>query len=783
MSAHSLVVQIGADISSLTSGLRAASSHVTQFARQNQQALQSIGAMGAAVTGLGVIAVAGFGAAVKTAADFESSMSRVGALSGASSAELEKLTAAAKEAGETTAWSASQSAEALQYLALAGWDTNEMIAGLPGMLNLASAGALDLATAADITSDMMSMFGIEADKAGHVADVFAKASTSANTDVQQLGEALKYLGANASALGWDIHESSAAIMALADSGVKGSMAGQAFATSLGRLAQPTAKMQKLMEKLNIDFFDTEGNMKSLPEVVGVLEDSLAGMTAQQRSAALTTLFGAEAFKHWQILINRGSDDLEKMTASLEKSGGTAEEVANKQLENLNGQLTILKSGLEAAAISIGEALLPALKFITSGVQQVVDIFNSFSDKTKSIVAIVGVLSAAFTLFGGGLLLAIGFLPSLIMGFQALLPIISPIAAAFTALATGPMALIVAAIAGIIAAIVLAYNKVDWFKESVNEAWEGIKIAFSTALEFIKEIVQIVMSEVSGFIGEKLAEIKAFWEENGDAIMKRAELTFKTIELIITTVMGVIKTLFQTVWPIISGIVQIAWALIQSVIGTSITAVLGIINGTMKLMQGDWEGAWEKIKETGKTIWKNIEGYFEDIDLVQIGKDIISGLISGIGSMAKDVGTKVKEIASMIPDGIKSFLNIKSPSRVLMRLGEYTGEGLAIGIDSMVRDVKKSAKELAVAAVPSIQMSHNTPNVSGVGIVASFDGRSSHSTGTMDRAVGMMEQALQMMNGMQVVMDGEKVGTLVAPTVNREISRENADLVRRKGQRR
>lgn len=304
---------------------------------------------------------------MKTAASFEQQMSKVGAISGASATELERLNAEAQHLGKTTVFTATQAGEGMEYLALAGWKTNNIITAMPGMLNLAAAGSLDLGRAADITSDTMQAFGMSADKATHAADVYAYAQANANTNVEQMGEALKYSAPAANSFGWSLEETSAATMAFANSGLKGSIAGQAFASSLTRLAKPTTKMGKMMKKTNSEFFTAEGTLKSMPDLVQELEKATKKMTQEQRAGYLATLFGAEAYKHWAILLETGSDKLRTMTNELENADGTAARMSAKMVDNYSGSLMLLQSSIEAAQIKFATPILPVFKDLFDGI--------------------------------------------------------------------------------------------------------------------------------------------------------------------------------------------------------------------------------------------------------------------------------------------------------------------------------------------------------------------------------------------------------------------------------
>jgi phage-related protein len=367
-----------------------------------------------------------------------------------------------------------------------------------------------------------------------------------------------------------------------------------------------------------------------------------------------------------------------------------------------------------------------------------------------LTLILAPLAAGITYFGG--------LKLAIYGVWALIgPLVTGLASMM-----GTVLLVAGVIVGLATAFITAYNNIAWFRDMVDAAWAWIRTAFFTALEFIKGIVQTVISAVSSFIGSKLSEIRAFWAENGSAIMQIVKVYFTYIQTIITVVMGVIKTIFQTAWPLLSGIVRVAWALIKSIIGSTITAVLGIISATMKILQGDWRGAWQTIKQTASTIMQNIISYFKGIDLKQIGKDIISGLIKGIGSMASAAWNKAKEIASGITKTIKNALKIKSPSRVMKQLGIYTGEGFAIGIQSMVDTAKKAAGELATAAVPSL--SYNVPLAAGEMIGAQVATEIAPSSSD-NETNALLRSIYNRLNGIKVEMDGYEVGRIVEPHID------------------
>lgn len=345
-------------------------------------------------TGL-TLPIAGLGAiALKTGINFQAQMSKVQAISGATGKDFEALRGQAKALGRDTIFSATEAGEGMEYLALAGWKTKDIMAGMPGLLDLAAAGSMDLGRAADITSDTMQAFGIEASKAGHSADVFAYAQANANTNVEQMGEAMKYAAPVANSFKWSLEETAAAQMALADSGLKGSIAGQAFASSLTRLAKPSENTSKIWKSTNSEFFTAEGQLKKMPDLVKELEKATKDMTEEQKAGYLSATFGAEAYKHWAVLIERGSDELRDMTTELENSDGTAKKMAKTMTDNAQGAIKEFMSAVENLSIMASEHLLPA-------VTDLIKLFTKWTlgfaemspEAQKTVLAVAGLVAA------------------------------------------------------------------------------------------------------------------------------------------------------------------------------------------------------------------------------------------------------------------------------------------------------------------------------------------------------------------------------------------------------
>ncbi|WP_242447987.1 phage tail tape measure protein [Bacillus thuringiensis] len=323
-------------------------------------------ALGKASAVAGVAIVASVGASVKAAANFEQSMAKVKAISGATDSEFKQLENTAKHLGATTQFSASQAAEGLSFLSLAGFKAQDSIDAIPSVLNLAAAGAIDLGSAADIASNIMTGFGLSAQDTGHATDVLAKTFTTANTDMNQLGMAMKYVAPVANALGWDITDAATAVAKMSDAGIQGSQAGTSLRAALLSLANPTGQTQKAFEKLGISVVDANGQFKPLPELIGHISSKMDGMTDAQKTVTAAQLVGTEASAGFLALLAQGQPALQAYKTTLEESGGTAERVARIQQETLLGAWNQLASAAEGLAINLGQALLPAFTAVAQG---------------------------------------------------------------------------------------------------------------------------------------------------------------------------------------------------------------------------------------------------------------------------------------------------------------------------------------------------------------------------------------------------------------------------------
>ena len=362
--------------------------------------MKSIASKGASVMTAAFAAVtagivAGGTAAVTVGSSFEAAMSKVSAISGATGEDLEALTDKAKEMGATTKFSASESAEALQYMAMAGWNTESMLDGISGIMSLAAADGLDLATTSDIVTDALTAFGLKASDSTHFADVLAKASSSANTNVSMLGESFKYVAPLAGTMGYSVEDVSIALGLMANASIKGSQAGTSLKTALANLSAPTDAMATQMKALGISLTDSEGNSLSLIEVLENLRDSFSDLSETEQTAAASTIFGKEAMSGMLAIINASDSDFDSLVKSINSADGAAQSMSDTMQNNLQGQITILKSGLEGLGIEIYESMSEPLTGAAVEAQNYVSrLTDAFTDG-----GLTGMIEEAGNIFG------------------------------------------------------------------------------------------------------------------------------------------------------------------------------------------------------------------------------------------------------------------------------------------------------------------------------------------------------------------------------------------------
>ena len=341
-------------------------------------------------------------AALKVGVDFQSGMSEVQAISGATGGDLEALEEKAKEMGATTKFSASEAAEALKYMSMAGWDTNQMLDGLDGVMNLAAASGEELGLVSDIVTDALTAFGMEAKQASEFADLLASASSNSNTNVGMMGESFKYVAPLFGSLGYSAEDAALALGLMANAGIKGSQSGTSLRSAITRLVKPVGDAEVLIGQLGLKMTDTEGKMLPFKDIMDQLRDAFSDLTEEQQAQYAATIFGQEAMSGMLAIINASDDDYAKLTNATREYNGAAKEMADVMQDNLKGQFTTLKSQLEGVGIQIAETLIPIISKVVDKISEWVDWFANLDEGTQETILKLGGLAIA-----AGPLLTIG----------------------------------------------------------------------------------------------------------------------------------------------------------------------------------------------------------------------------------------------------------------------------------------------------------------------------------------------------------------------------------------
>ncbi|MDR4198272.1 phage tail tape measure protein [Bacillus altitudinis] len=397
VSVGEIVARLELDSAQFSAGVSQAESQMNQMSNSAKSLSTQMGIVQTAALAVGGAVVAGIGVSVKTAADFEQAMSKVQSISGATGQDFEALRKVAMDLGESTKFTATEAAQGLQYLAMAGFSVKDQIGSLPAVLNMAAAASVDMGTSADIVSNIMTGFGIASEDSTYAVDVLVKTMTSANTDLLQLGDAMKYVAPVATSLGFTFEETAAAVAKMSDAGIQGSMAGTALRAGMLRLANPIGRAAKATKAYGIEVQDASGKMKPMPEIIGHLNEKLGHLGQAQKTAAIASLVGTEAASGFAALLATGEKTLKSYTKSLEESAGTAQSVADVQMDNLYGAFEKFTSALEGVGIKLGNEFLPHLRSIVDHGTKLVDLFSKVNPSVVATGLAMAGTSAAIAL--------------------------------------------------------------------------------------------------------------------------------------------------------------------------------------------------------------------------------------------------------------------------------------------------------------------------------------------------------------------------------------------------
>lgn len=662
ISAGTIMAYMDLDMSSFNSAIDMAGEQLSGFASGGVAgALGSIGAAaetaGRALT-LGVTAplMTAAGAAIQTGMQFDASMSNVYGLMSSlnlSQAQMDALRDTAREMGATTKFSASEAADAMGYMALAGWDDAQVIAGIPGVLNLAAAANMDLAKASDIVTDTMTPFGMAAERAGEAADVFAYAQANSNTTVEALGEAMKYAAPTADAFGMTLQDTAAAMGVLANAGIKGSQGGTTLNAMLRDMKNNAKNGAIAIGKTKVALTNADGSYRSYAAIIRDIDKATSSMTASQRDAALGAIFGDESLKGILATLKQGPDALDAMTEGMYACGGAAEDMAATMGDNLKGDLAILESGAQDMAIALSDWLMPAARGVVQGITDMIGKFNALDDGTKNTIFRIGAMAAA----AGPLLLNGGKVLTLLSGVNPL-------------------------VVGLGAAAVLAYTHSDALQGMVAKLGDGVT-AFGAALE-----------SGAGFTAAFSAGLTAaFGEEAAGKVLGAIEgikTAISTVGDVLTTVTDAVGTFFGSLFDG-EGLKQ-SWDNAAAVISGYDWTALGtsILSGVTGAL--DAAGEWLKnIFTAGLTAAKGVN-WFElgtsIHDGIQTILDTAGGWLKSLFEAGKTAAGEISwaDIGTAIWNGVTSVLDMA---------GNFLSGLFGLGKDSAIANVDWSAIGTAI----------------------------------------------------------------------------------------
>ena len=566
--------------------------------------------------------IAGLGvAAVKTTADFDSEMSKVSAISGATGTDLDKLRGKAREMGAKTKFSASEAAQGMQYMAMAGWKTQDMMDGLEGIMNLAAASGEDLASTSDIVTDALTAFGLSAKDSSHFSDILAAASSNANTNVSMMGETFKYAAPVLGSLGYTAEDAALAIGLMANAGIKSSQAGTSLRGAITNLAKPTDTVAAAMDKYGISLTDSSGKMLSLRELMEQLRQKLGGLSEAEQAQAAAALFGKNAMSGMLAIINGSDKDFEKLAGAIDNCDGSSEKMANTMNDNLQGQITILMSQLQELAISFGEILMPKIRDIVTHIQNFVDKLNAMDEGQKETILRIGMFVAALApmLMGLGKVITFSANVSRALGtLSAGLVKAGGFSGVFTkalGLITSPAAIVVGAIAAITAVIIHLWNTNEDFRNTITAIWQKIKDAFTT---------------FAAGISERLSALG---------------ITFSDVT-------SAIKTIWDGFCNLLAPVLEAAFNTIAIALQTAFNVILGIWDVFSAVFSGDWSGAWEAVKGIFSSVWDGLKEYFSTI--IGAVKGVADVFLGWFGTNWETVWNGVKTFFEGIWNGISTF---------------------------------------------------------------------------------------------------------------------------------
>ena len=603
------------------------------------------------------------GNVIELGQNFTSTMSEVSAISGATGEDFEKLEACAREYGATTVFSASNAAEALKYMSLAGWDADQSTSALGGVLNLAAASGMELGAASDMVTDYLSAFAMEAGDAAYFADLLSYAQSHSNTTAEALGEAYKNCAANLNAAGQDVETVTSLLEGMANQGYKGSEAGTAMAAIMRDITNGMKDGAIKIGETSVAVMDAQGNFRDLTDILTEVEAATNGMGDAERAVALSSTFTADSTKGLNLILNEGMDNIAGYEEELRGASGSAEEMANIMNDNLSGDVAAMNSAFEELGLKIYDALESKLRagvqFITNGVIPAIEWLGGHIPEVTIAVSGLGAVIAA-------------------MNWGTISSKIAMVKGALVKLAAalGGVSLPAIAIIAVITAVALAFTNLwknnEEFRNKITAIWDGIKAKFD---EFGQGIVDKL--NALGFEFEDITEVmKAVWDGFCEVLAPIFEGVFQQISNILNEALDILTGLFDIFAGIFTGDWDMVWQGVQEVFGAVwdfvvatfenwISTFTSLADTVLGWFGTDWETVWTNVKTFFSDTWNAISSFFSGIltgiktfftDTWNAIVSFFSGILSGIYSSVTGTMTEIHDTFTNIWDSITGFLS-------------------------------------------------------------------------------------------------------------------------------
>lgn len=695
MNVFEMFAKLSFDDDDFRKGLKNASEESESFGSKFGKGLKQVGEIGAKALAGATTAVVAFGAtAVKSGAEFDSAMSQVVATMGMAIDEngryikdgedmtetMQRLRDYAQEMGSKTAFSASQSAEALNYMALAGYSVEDSMAMLPTVLNLASAGGMELATASDMVTDASSALGLNLEETAELVDKMATTSSKSNTSVSQLGEAMLAIGATANMMSGGTTELSTALGILADNGTKGAEGGTRLRNILLSLGAPTEQASELMKALGFSAYDANGEMKPLEQSLEELNSAMEGMTSEEKTNIISTLFNKADIGDVNYLLGVSSERWDELSVAIDNSTGSAENMATVQLDNLSGDITLFKSALEGAQIAISDGLTPSLRgFVQFGSKAL----STLTDAYKKD-GVDGAMKASKQLLTEGIGMLTREIPKLVeTGAKLITALVQGIADNSGLIAESASSVLVT----------LAQGIIDNLPTIINSAFDII-MALATGLAdqlptLIPQAIEMILTIVEGLI------------DNADKLVDGA----------IALMIGLAEGLIGAIPRIIEKVPEIVLKLLIALKDNAPK----ILEAGVKILDMLWQGIKDNLWSLGAKVPEIIQTVkdklTEGVDkLKEVGKDWLEGLWNGINDKVEWLYGKIKDFTDGIVGQVKKFFGIASPSKVMRQVGVFLAEGLGEGWSDEYSSVKRQITDsLSMDLTSSIRINGKANN--------------------------------------------------------------------------